>query len=46
VVEELSVFEETEISESVNFCSLFLLLRYFDILAQTHGEEKGKNGEL
>ncbi len=46
MVDKPSVFEEMEILELEDFGSLFLLLRYFDILAKTHGKEEGKNGEL
>jgi hypothetical protein len=46
VVDKPSVFEEMEILKSEDFCLLFLLLGYFDILAQMHGKEEGKNGEL
>jgi hypothetical protein len=46
VVYEPSIFEELEILETEDFGSLFLLLLNLDILAQAHGIEEGKNGEL
>ncbi len=46
VVYEPSIFEESKILKAEDFGSLFLLLLNLDILARTHGEEKGKDGEL
>ena len=46
VVYELSIFEESKISEAKDFGSPFLLFLDFDVLARTHGKEEGKNGEL
>jgi hypothetical protein len=46
VVDELTVFEESKVSESKDFSSSFFLLWDFDVLTRTHGKEEGKNGEL
>jgi hypothetical protein len=46
VVYEPSTFEELEILEAEDFGSLFLLLLNLDVLARTHDEEEGKDGEL
>jgi hypothetical protein len=46
VVYEPSIFEESKILEAKDFSSLFLLLLNLDILAQMHGKEEGKDGEL
>ncbi len=46
MVDKPTVVEELKVSEAKYFGSLFLLLLDFDVLAQTHGKEKGKNGEL
>jgi hypothetical protein len=36
----------SKILEAKDFGSLFLLLLNLDVLAQMHGEEEGKDGEL
>jgi hypothetical protein len=46
VVYNPSIFEEAEIWEVEDFGLSFPLLLTLDVLAQTHGEEKGKDGEL
>ncbi len=46
VVYEPAIFEESEILEAEDFGLLFLLLLNLDVLAQMHGKEEGKNGEL
>ena len=46
MVYELSVFEESKVSEAKDFGLSFVLLLDSDVLARTHGKEKGKNGEL
>ncbi len=46
VVDEPAVFEESKVLEAKDFGSLFFVLLDFDVLAQMHGKEKGKNGEL
>ena len=38
--------EESKVLEAKDVGSLFVLLLDFDVLARTHGKEKGKNGEL
>ncbi len=45
VVDELTVFEESKVSEAKDFGLSFFVLLDFDVHAQTHGKEKGKNGE-
>ena len=46
VVNEPSFFEEPKVLKAKVFGLLFVLLLDFDVLARTHGKEKGKNGEL
>jgi hypothetical protein len=46
VVYELSTFEGSEISEEEGFGLSFLHLLNLGVLAQTHGKEEGKDGEL
>ncbi len=46
VVYKPSIFEESKISEAEDFGCLFLLLLNLDVLAQMHGKEEGKDGEL
>jgi hypothetical protein len=46
VVYEPSIFEISKILEAEDFGLSFLLLLNLDVLAQTHGEEEGKDGEL
>jgi hypothetical protein len=46
VANEPTVFEESKVLEAKDFGSSFFVLLDFDVLAQTHGKEKGKNGEL
>ncbi len=46
VVDKPTVFEESKVFEAKDFGSSFFVLLDFDILARTHGKEKGKNGEL
>ena len=46
MVDELTVSEESKVLKAKDFCSLFLLLWDFDVLAQTHGKEEGKDPEL
>jgi hypothetical protein len=46
VVDKPTIFDELKVSESKDFGLLFFLLWDFDTLAQTHGKEEGKNGEL
>ncbi len=43
---ESTVFEEWKVPEAKDFCTLFFVLLDFDVLARTHGKEKGKNCEL
>ncbi len=46
VADEAAIFEKSKVSESKNFGLPFFLLWDFDVLAQMHGKEEGKNGEL
>jgi hypothetical protein len=46
VVYKPSIFESLKISEAKDFGLLFLLLLNLGVLAQTHGKEEGKDGEL
>ncbi len=46
MVNESTVFEESKVPEAKDFCTLFFVLLDFDVLARTHGKEKGKNCEL
>ena len=44
--DKLTVFEESKVPEAKGFCTSFFVLLDFDVLARTHGQEKGKNCEL
>ena len=46
MVDKPTNVEESKVLEAKYFGSSFLLLLDFEVLAQTHGKEKGKNGEL
>jgi hypothetical protein len=46
VVDESTVSEESKVPKGKDFRSSFLLLWDFEVLAQTHGKEEGKNCEL
>ncbi len=46
VFDKLTVFKESKVPEAKDFCLLFFMLLDFDVLARTHGKEKGKNCEL
>ncbi len=41
-----TVFEESKVPEAKDFCLSFFMFLDFDVLARTHGKEKGKNCEL
>ncbi len=44
--DESTIFEESKVLEAKDFCTSFFVLLDFDVLARTHGQEKGKNCEL
>ncbi len=46
VVYKPSIFKELKISEAEDFGLLFLLLLNLDVLAQTHGKDEDKDGEM
>jgi hypothetical protein len=46
VFDKTTVFEESNVLEAKDFRTWFLMLLDFDVLARTHGKEKGKNCEL
>jgi hypothetical protein len=46
VFDESTVFEELKVPKAKDFCMSFFVLLDFDVLARTHGKEKGKNCEL
>jgi hypothetical protein len=46
VVYEPSIVKELEVLEAEDFSSLYLLLLNLEVLAQMHGDKKGKDGEL
>ena len=46
VTDEATVLEEAKVPKAKDVSTSFLLLWDFDILARTHGNEKGKDGEL
>ena len=46
MAEELTVFEESKVSDAEDFDSLFFVLLDLDVFTRAHGKEKGKSCEL
>ena len=46
VAEEVTVFEESKVSDAEDFGSLFFMLLDFDLFTQVHGKERGESWEL